>query len=127
MVELLVNVLVPVKDPHHHQATISQIPDLRPILSTELLGTMNHIRPQGVIIVQIQERIPLPSTLVKTGLFTRNPLPMDSSLGNLIRSISIDNQISRYGHPDLKEVRISLGARAGVPSRYTASTSQGNG
>jgi len=84
MVELLVNVLVPVEDPHHHQVMISRIPNLHPILSTEFLGTTDHVRPQGVIVVQIQERIPLPSTLVETGLFTRNPLPMDSSLGNLI-------------------------------------------
>jgi len=106
MVELLVNILVPVEDPHHHQTTISQIPDLRPILSTELLGTTDHVRPQGIVVVQVKEGIPLPSTLIETGLFTRNPLPVDHSLGDLIRSISIDDQTSRYGHPDLKEVRI---------------------
>ena len=85
MVELFVNILVPVKDPHHHQATINRILDFRPILATEFLGTTDHIRPQGIVVVQIKEGITLPSTLVETGLFTRNPLPVDRSLGNLIR------------------------------------------
>jgi len=83
MVQLFVDILVPVEDPHHHQATINRVLDFRPILTTELLGTTDHVRPQGIVVVQIKEGISLPSTFVKTGLFTRNPLPMDRSLGNL--------------------------------------------
>jgi len=83
MVQLSVNILVPVEDPHHHQATINRILDFHPILATEFLGTTDHVRPQGVIVVKIEEGISLPSTLVESGLFTRNPLPMDRSLGNL--------------------------------------------
>jgi len=106
MVQLTVNILVPVEDPHHHQVTINRILDLRPILATEFLGTTDHICPQGIVVVQIKEGIRLPSTLVESGLFARDPLPMDRSLGNLIQNISIDYQISRYGHPDLKEAWI---------------------
>jgi len=106
MVQLSVNILVPVEDPHHHQATINRILDFCPILATEFLRTTDHVHPQGVVVVQIKEGIPLPLTLIKTGLFTRNPLPVNRSLGDLTRNISIDDQTSRYGHPDLKEAWI---------------------
>jgi len=82
MVQLAIG-LVPVEDPHHQQTTESWIMDPLPVLEPELLRTTNHVRPQGVIIVEICKLIPLPSSLIKTGLFTRDPLPMDSLLGNL--------------------------------------------
>jgi len=74
---------VPVEYPHHQQTTEGWIMDPFPILEPELLRTTNHIRPQGIIVVEICKLVLLPSTLVETGLFTRDPLLMDSFLGNL--------------------------------------------
>jgi len=75
--------LIPVEDPHHQQTTEGWIVDPLPVLEPELLRTTNHICPQGVIVMEICKLIPLPSSLVETGLFTRDPLPMNSFFGNL--------------------------------------------
>jgi len=75
--------LIPVEDPHHQEMTEDRIVDPLPVLESELLRTTDHVRPQSVIVVEVRKLVPLPSSLIKAGFFTRDPLPMASFLGNL--------------------------------------------
>jgi len=89
----------PIPKTHLDQPDQDQITDVAPIPSTELIGSMEHIHQQGVMVVEVVHRILSPTLFIER-LLTRDLAIVLGHLDNLRKScLGNNHNFPKHGLP----------------------------